>query len=170
MNKIIIEKPVVLVRKYTDCQGQLASFPQCKVCSIDDDDNWFAFRDIYRHKSQLFRDDTWNMDHLVFDWLRIHKVEKIYYFERKSGKLYKITLTRIQNSLFRPNETYKEKLNNHTQYFIPRYLWQVNPPEKEKVLSASRKWIKNEIDVSWMETTYPRLDNFYIPYETKLKL
>jgi len=150
-----IERNVILVRTYTDAQKRLVSYPQCKVFSFNDE--FIAFRDIYRHKSQLFRDDSWNLDHLVFDWLKLHGVKKIYYFERKTKKLFKITIKRIENALKR-KEAYKEKLHNHTQYFIPRYLWSTNPPEKNEVLVIARKWIKAEISVGWMGDTFDRLE------------
>jgi len=166
-----IEKNVVLVRKYTDAYKQFVSYPQCKVFFFNDE--FIAFRDIYRHKSQLFRDDSWNLDHLAFDWLKLHGVKKIYYFERKNRKLFKITIKRIENALER-KEAYKEKLHNHTQYFIPRYLWSTNPAEKNEVLVASRKWIKSEIDVGWMANTFDKLEkrepSTYINLEVKQRL
>jgi len=132
-----------------------------------------AFRDIYGNKSRLFRDDSWNLDHLVFDWLEIHGVEKIYYYEKKSGNLFRITTGEIRRAIKR-EEAYTEKLNNHTQIFLPRYLWATNPKEKKDVLDASRRWVKEEVDVGWMQTTFDRIrekeNRFYISPEVKMRL
>lgn len=167
-----IEKPVVLIRKYTNADRQLVSYSQCKVIEVNGE--WVAFRDIYPNKSQLFRDKTWNLDHLVYEWLKIHGVEKIYYFDHKTGKLFKTTLTKIKNSLKR-NEAYKEKLNNHTQYFLPRFLFsEVYGETKNQILKEARRWIKSEVDVSWMGNTFDKLEerepSIFINYEVKKRL
>ncbi len=164
-------QPVVLVRKYTDSYGKLVTYPQCKIFKLD---NFVAFRDIWQNKSRLFRDDAWNIDHIILDWLKEFNVEDIYYYERKTKILYHITLRRIHNAL-KMGFAYKEKLNNHTQYFIPKTLWTTNPKEKFEVLKKSNKWIKTEVDCSWKEDTFNKLEDkapeysSYVDTWTKLK-
>lgn len=155
LNNCQIEKPVVLVRKYRNAQGKLVSFPQCKI--VEAAGEFVAFRDIWGNKSQLFRDRAWNLDHVVFDWLQKYGVKKLYYREQKAGKLYRISLQSLANALKR-KEAYQEKLNNHTQIFIPKFLFAINPPETDEVIRASRRWITDEIDVSWGANTFGRLE------------
>lgn len=154
-NHCQIEKPVVLVRKYRNAQGKLVSFPQCKI--VEAAGEFVAFRDIWGNKSQLFRDRAWNLDHVVFDWLKKYGIKKLYCCERKTNKLYRISLLSLDNALKR-REAYQEKLNNHTQIFIPKFLFTINPPEAAEVLRASRRWLTDEIDVSWGANTFGRLE------------
>jgi hypothetical protein len=166
-----IERNVVLVRKYQTANKQLVSYPQCKVLQINGE--FVAFRDIYGNKSRLFRDNSWNVDHIIFEWLKLYGVKKIYYYECKNKRLFRITVQIIENALKR-KDTYQEKLNNHTQIFIPRFLWKTNPSEKNEVLIASRRWIKDEVDVALMGDTFDRLEKreaeVYINYDVKKKL
>lgn len=171
MYNLPIEKNVVLIRKYTDAQKRLVSYPQCKVFQFNGE--YVAFRDIVGWKSKLFRDNSYNLDHVVAEWLKLHGVKKIYYYEHKTRNLFKLSLLSLSNALKR-GEAYKEKLHNHTQIFVPRFLWGVNPPEKNEVLVASRKWIKAEVDCSWLAETFNRLEkrepNIYINPEVRQRL
>ena len=165
----VIEKNIVLVRKYKTTEDKLVTYPQCKVFFYDG--QYIAFRDIYPNKSQLFRDKTWNMDHVVFDWLRIHGIKDVYYYDCKRKRLFKTTIKKIENGLKR-EEVYKEKLNNHTQYFVPNYLFSI--VINDDLLITSRKWIKSEIDVSWMSNTFDKLEkrepDIYINPDARRKL
>lgn len=131
-------KPIVLIRRYKNAQGRLVKFPQCKI--VDVDNEMVCYRDIFPNRSQLFRDNSWNIDHKALDFLKENGVEKIYYFEIKSNAVYKITVKKIENALER-GDARKEQLNHHTQVFIPKYLWSPCPEEEKEVINAGKRWV-----------------------------
>ena len=134
------------------------------------------FRDVYKNKSELYRDNTWNVDHKVFDFLVENGVEDIFYcVERvwvklgnshKSGRIvYKITVSKIKK-LLEKGQAYEEKLNNHTQIFIPKQAWFCEPPESHEVKKIGRRWINNEIDVEKKIEVKPEIIDISIPAKT----
>lgn len=165
-NKYSLEKPVVLVRRYKNPQGRLVSYPQCKVVQIEG--KWAAYRDVYPNKSELFRDRAWNIDHIVLNWLKKHGVNDVFYYDHKNNEAKHITVRRIDNAL-RCGRAKQEKLNNHTQIFVPRYLWS---SKSSWAAGSIATWIPraNEIDVSQTENKpiedRPILSDYSVPADT----
>lgn len=155
-----IEHPVVLIRKYRSVGGWLKSFPQCKVVNVNGE--WVAYRDIYRNKSQMFRDNSWNIDHVVLDWLEKHGVDKIYYNDTTHKNLYQTTIKRVQNALDR-GDAKKEQLNSHTQVFVLRQLFSLSSGEEESnTLRAGKTWVSREYEIDVARTENKPIESPHI--------
>lgn len=144
-----------LKRGYTNSQGKFTSYLQGKVIFYDGE--FIYYRDINRNASQLYRDNSWNMDHLIYRYLKENEIENIYYFEKKTNTLYKTTIRKVENSIGR-DEAYKEKLNNHTQYFLPRGIFTRDNPEDGDIKRLSNKWISRVVDVATQLDQKPVVD------------
>lgn len=137
-----------LVRGYTNHLGKFKYYHQGKVFPLNEKDVYY--RDVKKWKARMFRDDTWNMDHMTYKWLK-GKVKTVYYYWKDKKTMYKTTMRKIDNAIGN-GVAHFEKLNNHTQLFIPIDLFVQDPNETNKVLALAKPHITQEWNVATDES------------------
>ncbi len=119
----------VIYRIYTTSEGK-KRFLQGKVFRPKDYDFDIFYRDVYPKRSTLWKtkfqkpeSESLNIDHLVFEWLLKEGIKEIHYYILTKFKLLKIETEKVERHLKLGN-VIKERLNNHTQLFIPIDLFE----------------------------------------------
>ena|SRR3990167_1003502 len=137
-----------LERGYTNADGKYKKYLQGKVFEVEGQTVYY--RDISPNRSEMYgayQFRSWNIDHMVYEWLREQGIEKMYYFEKKSGQLYRTTVRKVENAIGR-GEAVKDKQNNHTQYFLPRHIFDQELKEEFEIKTEAGKYIRRVVNVA----------------------
>jgi hypothetical protein len=118
-----------IYRIYTNKDGKKERHLQGKVFRPEGYSFDVYYRDVYPKKSTLWKtryekpeSESLNIDHLVFDFLLKHGVKEIHYYIKPKRQLFAISLIKADRHVKLQNIKV-EKLNNHTQLFIPYSLF-----------------------------------------------
>ncbi len=137
----------VIYRIYHSPEG-VKRFLQGKVFAPDNYSYEIYYRDIYPKRSTLWKtryekpeSESYNIDHLVLDWLIKQGIREIHYYILPKKRLLRIEIEKIERHIKLGNIT-KEMLNNHTQYFIPERLFTRSNRD------YSVPWISAEISIN----------------------
>jgi hypothetical protein len=161
----------VIFRIYTTLEGK-KKFLQGKVFKPNGYDYEIFYRDIYPKRSTLWKSryekpesESYNIDHLVFEWLLKEGIKEIHYYIIPKRKLLRIKTEKVDRHLKLGNVK-QEKLNNHTQLFIPVNLFSKSSRD------YSVPWIKSEININDLlkEKEEELFSGPIIPTDVKLQM
>ncbi len=161
----------VIYRIYTTPEGK-KKFLQGKIFKPKRYDYSIYYRDIYPKRSTLWKtryekpeSESFNIDHLVYDYLRKEQIKEIHYYVIPKKRLYRIEIDKIERHIKRGNVKH-EMLNNHTQYFIPTDLFHHSNRD------YSVPWITAEVSINDLlrEKNEELADTKLISTDVRLKL
>jgi hypothetical protein len=161
---------VVIYRIYHSPEG-VKRFLQGKVFRPKNYKFDIYYRDIYPKRSTLWKtryekpeSESLNIDHLVFEWILKQEIKEIHYYIVPRRQLLRIETAKVERHIERGNVK-KEMLNNHTQYFIPKDLF--NRSKRD----YSVPWINGEVNINDLlrEKDEELANSQLIPDEVKLK-
>ena len=122
----------VIYRIYTGPEGKREKHLQGKVFRPKGYDFDIYYRDIFPKRSTLWKtryekpeSESYNIDHMVLEFLQKHGVQEIHYYIKPKFKLLTVSMKKVDRHI-RTGNIKKEMLNNHTQYFIPENLFTWN--------------------------------------------
>lgn len=160
----------VIKRIYTTTEGKRECFLQGKIFRPRGYSFDIYYRDVYPQRSTLYKtryarpeSESYNLDHLVWEFLRKSEVKEIHYYLFTKAKLMAVEVERVERHIKLGNVT-EEKLNNHTQLFIPKRLF------TEKRRDYTVPWITQETNINDLLKEKEEERGAFIPYEVKLKL
>jgi hypothetical protein len=162
---------IVIYRIYHTPEG-IKRFLQGKVFIPEGYEHHIYYRDVYPKRSTLWKtryekpeSESYNIDHLVLDWLIKKDIKEIHYFIVPKRQLLRITIDKVERHIKLGNIK-KETLNNHTQFFIPKDLF-TKSKRDYKV-----PWINSEISINDLlkENEKEVFSGQLIPDEVKMKI
>lgn len=129
-----------LFRWYTKQDGTKVKALQGKVFNLKGKD--IFYRDLKEHHGRMFKHaGAWNLDYRTFKFLKKYRVKHIHYYWHFNKKLYTVTTRKI-DSWIKRGKIVKEKINGHTQLFLPKEIF------TQQKKDYTPPWLRREIDIS----------------------
>lgn len=161
----------VIYRIYSTPEGK-KKFLQGKIFKPKAYNFSIYYRDIYPKRSTLWKtryekseSESFNIDHLVYDYLHKEQIKEIHYYILPKKRLYRVELDKVERHIKLGNVKL-EMLNNHTQYFIPTDLFYQSNRD------YTTPWITSEVSINdLLKEKQEELEkDEVIPTEVRLKL